>query len=59
VTVAAEQVCRPSLTRFGLRARPVAAELPSVPLILAWHHRYDTDPAHAWPRTRLRTMLGG
>jgi len=63
VTVAAEQVCRPSLTRFGLGARPVPAELPPVPLILAWHHRYDTDPAHAWlrdqVRTILHTMLGG
>jgi len=59
VTVAAEQVCRPSLTRFGLRARPVPAELPEVPVILAWHHRYDTDPAHAWLRTQLRTILRG
>ncbi|GAB3899067.1 hypothetical protein GCM10029964_084460 [Kibdelosporangium lantanae] len=54
VTVVAERVCRPTWTRLALRARPLPADLPAVPVILAWHHRHDTDPAHAWLRTQLR-----
>lgn len=62
VTTAAEQVCRPAWTSLGLRARALPFELPAVPLIVAWHHRYDSDPAHEWLRTHvvaaLRSILG-
>ncbi|MER6081499.1 LysR family transcriptional regulator [Streptomyces sp. NPDC001833] len=62
VTTVAEQVCRPAWTSLGLRARPLPLDLPPVPVIVAWHHRYDTDPAHTWLRTELlnvlRTILG-
>lgn len=37
--------------------------LPPAPVILSWHSRYDTDPAHAWLRGHchraLRGMLAG
>jgi DNA-binding transcriptional LysR family regulator len=63
VTTVAEQVCRPAWTRLGLRARALPLELPAVPVIVAWHHRYDTDVAHAWLRGEvvraLRTILAG
>jgi DNA-binding transcriptional LysR family regulator len=57
VTVVAEQVCRSAGTRLGPDARPLPVELPRVPVILAWHHRYDSDPAHAWLRDRVRDAL--
>jgi DNA-binding transcriptional LysR family regulator len=57
VTVVAEQVCRSAGTRLGLDARRLPVELPRVPVILAWHHRYDSDPAHAWLRDRVRDAL--
>ncbi len=62
VTVVAEQVCRPVWERLGLRARPLPVAVPDVPVIMAWHHRYDSDAAHAWLRDQvrhaLRTILG-
>lgn len=57
VTVVAEQVCRPAWTGLGLRARTLPFALPPVPVVVAWHHRYDTDPAHAWLRAELLAAL--
>ena len=57
VTVVAEQVCRPAWTGLGLRARTLPFDLPTVPLIVAWHHRFDTDPAHRWLRTEVLAAL--
>jgi len=53
VAVVAEHVCQPLWTTLGLHARPLPFDVPDVPMIVAWHHRYDTDPAHAWLRTQL------
>jgi DNA-binding transcriptional LysR family regulator len=30
-----------------------------VPVILTWHHRNDTDPAHTWLRAQVRQALRG
>jgi DNA-binding transcriptional LysR family regulator len=57
VTAVAEQACRPAWTRLGLIARPFPFALPPVPVILSWHHRNDTDPAHAWLRAQIRHAL--
>jgi DNA-binding transcriptional LysR family regulator len=57
VTAVAEQVCRPVWTRLGLLARPFPFPVPPVPVILSWHHRNDTDPAHAWLRAQARHAL--
>ena len=57
VTVVAEQVCRPAFTGLGLCARTLPFDLPAVPVVVAWHHRYDTDPAHTWLRTELLAAL--
>ncbi|WP_033289283.1 LysR family transcriptional regulator [Amycolatopsis jejuensis] len=42
-------------TGLGTRALPLP--VPPVPLILAWHRRYDTDRAHTWLRTVVRHAL--
>jgi DNA-binding transcriptional LysR family regulator len=57
VTTVAEQVCRPVWTRLGLVARPFPFPVPAVPVIVTWHHRNDTDPAHAWLLGQLRHAL--
>lgn len=63
VTTVAEQVCRPAWTRLGLCARALPLEVPAVPVIVAWHHRYDSDAAHGWLRGEvvraLRSVLAG
>jgi DNA-binding transcriptional LysR family regulator len=59
VTAVAEQVCRPALTRLGLLARLFPFPVPPVPVVLTWHHRNDTDPAHAWLRDQVRQALRG
>jgi DNA-binding transcriptional LysR family regulator len=57
ITAVTEQVCRPLWTSLGLRARALPVAAPPVPMIVAWHHRYDTDPAHAWLRAQLIRAL--
>jgi hypothetical protein len=32
-------------------------DLPAAPVVLSWHSRYDTDPAHEWLRGHCRTAL--
>jgi len=57
VTTVAEQVCRPVWTRLGLVARPFPFPVPPVPVIVTWHHRNDSDPAHTWLRAQVRDAL--
>jgi DNA-binding transcriptional LysR family regulator len=57
VAAVAAQVCRPVWSRLGLVTRPLPFTVPPVPVILAWHHRNDTDPAHAWLRAHVRQEL--
>lgn len=57
VTVVAERLCRPTWTLLRLQTRPLPFQLPPVPVTLAWHHRYDNDPAHTWLRDQVRTAL--
>jgi DNA-binding transcriptional LysR family regulator len=57
LTVVAARICRPGWTRLGLHARELPFALPAVPVIMTWHHRNDTDPAHAWLRAQVRRSL--
>jgi DNA-binding transcriptional LysR family regulator len=59
VTTVAEQVCRPVWTRLNLRARPLPFPVPPVPVIVSWHRRNDSDPAHAWLRAQVSRALRG
>ncbi|MDF3287887.1 LysR family transcriptional regulator [Streptomyces silvisoli] len=47
------------LAAAGLRTLPLPLDLPPVPLVMSWHHRYEGDPAHAWLRARVREALAG
>jgi len=57
VTAVTGRVCRPAWTRLGLCTSPLPFGVPPVPVILSWHHRNDSDPAHAWLREQIRTAL--
>ncbi|KMO94236.1 LysR family transcriptional regulator [Streptomyces roseus] len=52
-----EATTRSAVTDLGLAALPLPLELPSAPVYLSWHQRYDTDHAHAWLRGLARTAL--
>ena len=57
VVAVPERMCGPTMRALGLHALPVPLDLPSVPVIHAWHQRYDSDRAHAWLRGQVRQML--
>lgn len=42
---------------LGLRTHPLDLDLPSPPVVLSWHSRYTSDPAHSWLRDRTRAAL--
>ncbi|MFC8584421.1 LysR substrate-binding domain-containing protein [Streptomyces sp. NPDC057217] len=52
-----EATTRSEAATLGLVTFPLPFELPSVPVYLSWHQRYDTDPAHIWLRELARTVL--
>jgi DNA-binding transcriptional LysR family regulator len=47
----------PARADLGLVATELPLDLPSSPVVLSWHSRYDTDPAHEWLRAHCRTAL--
>ncbi|MFD3839599.1 LysR family transcriptional regulator [Streptomyces sp. NPDC058642] len=57
LVTAPESTTRPAATVLGLTLLPLPFELPSAPVYLSWHQRYDTDPAHIWLRDLARTSL--
>lgn len=42
---------------LGLRTHPLDLDLPSPPVVLSWHSRYTSDPAHSWLRERTGAAL--
>ncbi|MEU0132948.1 LysR family transcriptional regulator [Streptomyces sp. NPDC006296] len=52
-----EVTTRPADADHGLAVLPLPLELPSAPVHLSWHQRYDTDHAHAWLRGLARSAL--
>ncbi len=57
LVTAPESTTRSAAADLGLTLLPLPFELPSAPVYLSWHQRYDTDPAHAWLRELARTAL--
>ncbi|MEV7414952.1 LysR family transcriptional regulator [Streptomyces sp. NPDC089919] len=52
-----EATTRPAVADLGMAVLPLPLELPSAPVYLSWHQRYDTDHAHAWLRGLARSAL--
>ena len=57
LTTVAEQGCRAMIAAHNLETIPLPFAAPAVPIISAWHQRYDTDAAHTWLRTQVRHTL--
>jgi DNA-binding transcriptional LysR family regulator len=54
---AAQGLHRRLVEQLGLVWVPIPLPLPPLRLSLAWHARYDADPAHAWLRGCVRETV--
>jgi DNA-binding transcriptional LysR family regulator len=59
VVAAPAHFARPMVDALDLRTKPLPFDLPPVPIIMAWHQRYDTDRGHMWLRNGVRVTLEG
>jgi len=50
ISTAPERLARRMSKRFALQVLPPPFQLPRFELSLAWHPRFDEDPAHQWLR---------
>lgn len=50
-------LAREAAKHLALRQRPVPLELPPAPALMAWHERFDREPAHRWFRTALHRHI--
>lgn len=41
----------------GIELRNLPFELPPLPVVITWHHRYDSDPGHRWLRSLVTAAL--
>jgi DNA-binding transcriptional LysR family regulator len=57
VVAVAERMCQPMIRAIGLRTRPIPLTLKPIPIVMAWHQRYDGDPGHVWLRQQVRELL--
>lgn len=58
LVVVAQKTCAVDMQRVGVTWRPLPFDLAPVPAVILWHRRHDSDPAHAWLRTRVGAILG-
>ena len=51
----------PDLALTARATGPAALRLPfplrSVPAVVSWHHRHDSDPAHQWLRSVVTEVV--
>jgi DNA-binding transcriptional LysR family regulator len=57
VVVVPERTCAQMIRAIGLRTIALPLERPQVPIVCAWHQRYENDKAHVWLRHRVRSAL--
>lgn len=50
-------ICAPIIRAMGLRTAELPLVLPPVPIVSAWHQRYENDQAHAWLRDQVHAAL--
>jgi len=54
LVVVPDRACAAIITALKLRTTTLPFNLPRVPVVAAWHRRYERDPAHAWLREQVR-----
>lgn len=57
VVTAPRRTCQPIIVALGLRTRPLPFTCPQVPIVCAWHQRYEDDRAHRWLRQQVHAVL--
>lgn len=57
IAVVPEGLAR-SFARLRLQLLPCPVGIPPFRMTMAWHERYDNDPAHAWLRGMIRSDAG-
>jgi DNA-binding transcriptional LysR family regulator len=50
-------VCGRMVRALGLCTAPLPLDFPPVPIVAAWHQRYESDQAHAWLRRQVSEAL--
>ena len=58
LVVVPEKMSRFVAKALNLSTRKLSFEVPRVPVVLAWHRRYDADKSHLWLRREVRQVLG-
>lgn len=54
---APESLGREAAKSLAVSRRPVPLDLPRVPSLMAWHERFERDPAHRWFREATRRYI--
>ncbi|MEU7138007.1 LysR family transcriptional regulator [Nocardia sp. NPDC046473] len=57
VATVPERMTGAVVAELGLRLVPLPLDPISIPVIAAWHQRYDGDRAHSWLREQIRTAV--
>ncbi|SNQ51165.1 putative LysR-family transcriptional regulator [Frankia canadensis] len=57
IGIAPRRLGRVGLASAGLVALDLDLDLPTLPVCLAWHPRYDADGPHRWLRAHVRTAI--
>ncbi|MFI6167901.1 LysR family transcriptional regulator [Nocardia sp. NPDC051052] len=57
VTTVPARMSGAAAAELGLRLVPLPLEPISIPVIVAWHQRYDGDRAHTWLREQVRAAI--
>jgi DNA-binding transcriptional LysR family regulator len=57
VVAVAERMCGGMIEALGLRTRPLPVALDPIPIVMAWHQRYQGDHGHAWLRDQIRALI--
>lgn len=59
IVVVPRTLCAPMCEAFQLLTHSVPLTLPLSPIIMSWHRRHNSDPAHSWIRMQVSNALIG
>lgn len=57
ITAVPQHICATALASHGLRTLPLPFDLTPVPIVIAWHRRYDRDHTHTWLRRQVNNAV--
>ncbi len=57
VTIVPNTLCAGLCKALGVTVRSIPLDLIETPVVLLWHNRFESDPAHAWIRACITKAL--